>query len=204
MNKPECLYNIDEKGCRFCLHKQSLVLTQKGGKRVNLVAAEHGEYVIVVSCGKAVASALPPGIDFKGQRMKGEWLDALPPGSITQITCRSNMTTEAFVNWLTYFIRYKAASSCLLMFDGVTSHLDHSIVEAADCHLITLLCLLSQTTHELQRMDRSVFGPFAHYWDEQVLLFHSHSRDHTITKRRSGKIFTEAWDKAATPANINL
>jgi len=22
MNKPDCIYNVDEKGCRMCLHKQ--------------------------------------------------------------------------------------------------------------------------------------------------------------------------------------
>ena len=28
MNKPEFIYNVNEKGCRLCLHKQPLVLTQ--------------------------------------------------------------------------------------------------------------------------------------------------------------------------------
>ena len=51
-------------------------------------------------------------------------------------------------------------------------------------------------------MFRSVFGPFEHYWDKQVLLFYSHSTDRTLPKQRFGKIFTEACDKAATPANI--
>jgi len=46
------------------------------------------------------------------------------------------------------------------------------------------------------------FGPLQHTWDEEVLLFYSHSTDRTLTKRRLGKIFNEAWDKAATPANI--
>ena len=74
-------------------------------------------------------------------------------------------------------------------------------MEAADRHGVTLLRLPSWTTHELQRMDSSVFGPFEHYRNEQVLLFGSHNTDRTVTKQRFGKIFTEAWDKAATPAN---
>jgi hypothetical protein len=41
--------------------------------------------------------------------MVGEWLDALPPGSIAQMTSSGSMTTEAFVNWLTRFSRYKGA-----------------------------------------------------------------------------------------------
>ena len=101
--------------------------------------------------------------------MKGEWLHALPPGSITQMTSHGSMTTQAFVNWFTHFSHYKVAGSYLLAFDEVTSHLDHSTVEAADRHDITLLCLPSWTTHELQHMDKPVFGPFEHCRDEQVL-----------------------------------
>lgn len=169
MNKPQCIYNVNEKGYTLCLHKQPLVLTQKGGKRINLVAVEHGKIVTIVSRGYAIGSAIPPILLFKGQRMKGEWLDALPPGSITQMTSHGSMTTEAFVNWFMHFSHYKVTGSYLLVFDEVTSHLDHSTVEAADRHDITLLCLQSQTIHELQPMDKSVFGPFEHCGDEQVL-----------------------------------
>ena len=158
INKPECIYNVDEKGCRLCLHKQLFVRAKKGGKRVNLVAAEHGENVTIVSCGNAVGSAIPPVILFKGRRMKGEWLDALPPRSITPMTNRASMATEAYVNWLTHFRLSEVAGSCLLVYDRDTSRLDHSTVEAADRHHITLLCLPSQTTHELQSMGKSVFG----------------------------------------------
>jgi len=35
-----------------------------------------------------------------------------------------------------------------------------------------------------------------------VILFYSHSTERTLTKQIFGKIFTEAWDNAATPANI--
>jgi hypothetical protein len=51
-------------------------------------------------------------------------------------------------------------------------------------------------------MDKSVFGPLERYWDEEVRLLNSHNTDCTLTKRRLGKIFTEARDKAATLANI--
>ena len=81
--------------------------------------------------------------------MKGEWLDTLPPGSLTQMTSHGSMMTEAFVNWVIHFSHYKVAGPCLLVFDGATSHLDHNILEATDCHDIILLCLSSQTTHEL-------------------------------------------------------
>jgi hypothetical protein len=116
MSTQECIYIFDEKGCRLCLHEQPLVMIQRGRKRINLVAAEHGKNITIMFCGIAVGSAITPMIKFKGQRMKGEWLDALTPGSIAQLTTRGSMTAEAFVNWLTHFIHYKVAHPCLLMF----------------------------------------------------------------------------------------
>jgi hypothetical protein len=79
----------------------------KSGKNPNLVAAEHGENVTILSIENAVRSAIRPVILFQGQRMVGEWLDALPPGSKAQMTSSGSMTTEVFVSWLTRFSRYK-------------------------------------------------------------------------------------------------
>jgi hypothetical protein len=51
-------------------------------------------------------------------------------------------------------------------------------------------------------MDKSVFGPREHYLDELILLFYNHIIDRDSTKQKFGKIFTEARDRSATPANI--
>jgi len=135
MNTPECIYIVDEKGCQLCLHEQPLVMVQRGRKRINLVAAEHGKNVTIMSCGNAVGSAITPLIKFKGQRMKGEWLDALTPGSIAQLTTHGSMTAEAL--HISYIIKlHIPAYWC---FDQATSHLDHSKVEAAVRHDITLM-----------------------------------------------------------------
>jgi hypothetical protein len=103
MDKPLRIYNVDDKGCRSYLYKYPLLLTpphppKKSGKHSNLVAAEHGENVTILSIENAVGSAIRSVILFKGQRMVGEWLDALPPGSIAQMTSSGSMTIEAFVS----------------------------------------------------------------------------------------------------------
>jgi hypothetical protein len=43
MDKTEWIYTVDEKECRLRLNKQPKVLSQKGAKRVHIVAHEHGE-----------------------------------------------------------------------------------------------------------------------------------------------------------------
>lgn len=159
MNKLECIYIVQENGCRLCLHKRPLVMIQKGRKRINLVAAEHGKNVTIMSCGNAVGSTVTPMIQFKGQRMKGEWLSALTPGSIAQLTTHGSMTTEAFVNWFTHFIYYKVA--------WYLTRQHHIRIIAKwkrqTAMILSLLCLPSQTTHELQPVFKPVFEPFEHY-----------------------------------------
>ncbi|VEN46250.1 unnamed protein product [Callosobruchus maculatus] len=202
MNKPERIFNIDEKGCQLTLHKSPEVLAERGSKRVHLVASEHGENVTIVSCGNALGHAIPPMILFKGKRMKPEWIDSLPTSSIAQMTPKGSMNSETFVSWMHHFSKFKLPGPCLLIFDGAKCHLDYSIVEAAEKFDIKPFCLPSNTTHELQPMDKAVFRSFEYYWDEEVLKYWSLHEDRKITKQRFGILFSKAWDKAATPANI--
>ncbi|XP_050304697.1 uncharacterized protein LOC126742166 [Anthonomus grandis grandis] len=201
-DKPGNIYNMDEKGCRLTIHKQPIVLARKGAKRVHLTAPEHGENVSIVGCGNALGQSVPPFVLFKGQRLKPEWSDHLPPGSKAIVTNKGSMTCEAFIVWLTHFSSFKNSGPTLLIFDGAKSHLDISIVDAADRMGITLFCLPSNTSHELQPMDKSVFKSFETFWDQEVLQFLMINPGKAITKMRFGEIFTPVWFKAMIPSNI--
>jgi len=145
---------------------------------------------------------IPPMIIFKGQRKKSNLTDELPPGSAVVMAQKGCMNTSVFIRWIEHFAQYKPAGNVLLVYDGAASHLDPSIVDAADCHQIHLFCLPSNTTHELQPMDKSVFRSFETYWDEDVLKFWRLHPDRQVNKERFGKIFTPAWYRAMTPANV--
>ena len=201
-DKPDRIFNMDEKGCQLSLHHQQKVLAKKGSKRVHLVAPEHGENVTIVACGSAGGIVIPPMIIYKGQRKKSNLTDELPPGSAMVMAQKGCMNTSVFIRWIEHFAQYKPAGNVLLVYDGAASHLDPSIVDAADCHQIHLFCLPSNTTHELQPMDKSVFRSFETYWDEDVLKFWRLHPDRQVNKERFGKIFTPAWYRAMTPANV--
>lgn len=202
MTFPEKIFNMDEKGCRLHLHKDPQVYAKKGSKRVHYVSKEHGESVTIVGCGNAIGTVITPIILFKGKRMKPEWKDKLPTGSDCLMTPKGCMTTEAFCVWLKHFSRFKPNGPCLLIFDGAISHLDYSIVEKAEDFDIKLFCLPSNTTHELQPLDKSCYGPFETFWDEQVLLYLDQTSHDDITKARFGKIFSPVWDKVMKPENV--
>lgn len=166
--KPNRIYNMDEKGCQLTLHHQQTVLSHKGARRVHLVAPEHGENVSVVACANALGQTIPPLIIFKGVRVKPEWYITLPEESKILMTKKGSMTTDAFIQWLDHFAKFKSPGPVLLIFDGASSHLDIRIVETAEQHEITLFCLPSNTTHVSQPLNKAVFRSFEAYWDEQV------------------------------------
>lgn len=201
--KPSQIYNMDEKGCQLTLHHQQTVLAQKGAKRVHLVAPEHGENVSVAACANALGQCIPPLIIFKGVRIKPEWYITLPEESKILMTKRGSMTTNAFIKWLEHFSKFKSPGPVLLIFDGASSHLDIRIVEAAEQYEITLFCLPSNSTHELQPLDKAVFRSFESFWDEEVLNFWvNHPNERTITRARFGEIFTPVWLKSMSAENI--
>ncbi|KAJ2954232.1 hypothetical protein O0L34_g2477 [Tuta absoluta] len=199
---PERLYNMDEKGCRLTMHKQPTVLAEKGAKRVHLQASEHGENVTIVGCANAVGNPIPPMIIFKGIRKKTEFEQDLPPGSIVRMAPKGSMTTELFIDFLAHLAKYKTAGKCLLVFDGAKCHLDFRIVEEADKYDITLYCLPSNTTQELQPLDKSCYKPFESYWDREVLehLYKNHAQK--LSKTTFNAILSKVWSQCMTLTNI--
>lgn len=202
MNEPQRIYNIDEKGCRLTIHHQQQVLARKGVKRVHLVAPEHAENVTIVACGNALGQAIPPMVLFKGKRKKDEWQDTMPPGTKIEMTDKGSMTTDTFIKWLNHFGKYKTDGEVLLIFDGATSHLDANIVDAAEKHQVILLCLPSNTTHELQPLDKSVFRSFEHYWDTELLNYWTMHPDRKLTRTRFGEILSIIFPKAMSSQNL--
>lgn len=202
LQSPQRIFNIDEKGCRLNLHKSQQVFARKGVKRVHIISQEHAENVSIVGCGNAVGQMIPPMILFKGKRKKEEWLDNLPAGTVIEMTDKGSMTTQVFVKWIHHFAKYKPPGKVLLIFDGASSHLDAGIVDAAESHDISLFCLPSNTTHELQPMDKAVFKAFESYWDDAVMTYWTNKPDRVITKFSFGHIFSKVWPKATNASNV--
>ena len=201
-DKPQQIFNMDEKGCRLTLHHQQKVLAGKGKKRVHMVAPEHAENVTRVACANAAGYAIPPMIIFRGKRNKPEFQDNFPPNTLVVMSEKGSITTELFIKWLHHFGQFKPPGKVLLIFDGASSHINPNIVSVADEHEIICMCLPSNTTHELQPMDKAVFKSFEHFWDCEVLKYWRTHPDRAITKARFGLICTPAYNQTLSVNNI--
>ncbi|KAL0830168.1 hypothetical protein ABMA28_003625 [Loxostege sticticalis] len=78
--------NIDRRTSRtLTIHQQPQVLAEKGSRRDHLIAQEHAENVTVAICINAADMAIPPMILFKGKRMRDEFKENLPPGTLVKM-----------------------------------------------------------------------------------------------------------------------
>lgn len=198
---PERLYNVFEKGCRLTLHQQQQ-LAQEETRRVNLVAMEHAENVIVTVCVNATGISIPPMIIFKGNILRDEFKDNLPSGSLVAMSPKGSMNTDLFIKFIDHFGKYKSPGKCLLLFDGASSDLDYQIVDAAEKRDIVLYCWPSNTTHELRPLDKAVNNSFEDHWNEEVLSFTYQHPDKEITKACFNKILSKIWPKCMAMSYI--
>lgn len=90
----------------------------------------------------------------------------------------------------------------LLILDGAKCHLDSSIYMKAEEREIEIFCLPLNTIYELQPLDKSCYGPFEHYWDEELISYWNRFLDRTLNKERFKAVFTPVWHKSMTITNI--
>lgn len=103
---------------------------KKGAKSDHLQSSEHAESVTIAGCLNALGTAIPPVVIFnKGQRLKPELYEHLPPGSFVEKSAKRYMTNELFKEFLKHLARYKTAEPCLLISDGAACHLDLSMYQ---------------------------------------------------------------------------
>ncbi|XP_068086296.1 uncharacterized protein [Anabrus simplex] len=197
---------MDEKGVHLTLHLQQHVLSKKGAKCVHIVSHEHAENVTVVACTIAIGNVIPPMVLFKGVRYRKSFKAGLPHCSRVLMTTKGSIKGEIIVKWIEHFAQYKPPGPTLLIMDGAKCHLDISIVDKAEEHEITLFCLPSNTTYELQPLDKAIFHSFEHYWDQQLLHFWEHNPedpDRKLTKDIFSEVFTPLWGKCMNLSNIS-
>lgn len=90
----------------------------------------------------------------------------------------------------------------MLILDGAKCHIDFAIADEAEKLDIVLLCLPSNTTHELQPFDKCVYRAVEYAWDDEVSEFWELTQTVKLDKIDFCKIFTKVFHRAVTAANV--
>ncbi|XP_065684410.1 uncharacterized protein LOC136096765 [Hydra vulgaris] len=139
-------------------------------------------------------------------RLRPEFLDKAPIGSISGGSKNGWITTDLFEKWFDYFLQAVQPQSrnqpVLLILDGHSSHKKNFsvIIKARETNVI-ILSLPSHCTHKLQSLDVSFFKSLKIFYDQKVSTWLRHYPGRPVTELEVSELFGIAYGKAATVQN---
>ncbi|XP_030767040.1 uncharacterized protein LOC115890832 [Sitophilus oryzae] len=202
---PESIYNLDETGVTTA-HKPEKIIARKGQKQISkTISAERGTLVTVCCAINALGNSVPPFFIFPRVRLQEYMIHGAPPGSIAVTHESGWMTADNFVKYLDHFIKYAKCSKenkCILVLDNHDSHISPKALNTCKLNGIHLLTLPPHTSHRLQPLDVSVFGPFKKYYNEQADAWMVSHPGQTISLKNIPALVGLAYVRAFSPSNI--
>ncbi|KAJ3663215.1 hypothetical protein Zmor_007519 [Zophobas morio] len=157
------IVNVDESGINTVLQMPKIVTT-KGCKQVGQsVSAERREQVTF--CGIIIANGnvVPPAYVFPRVRFKESFLTGAPERSIGIASPSGWMTTDGFKEIIKHIKNHMHVSKenpVLVLLDNHDTHASLDLILYCRENGLILLTFPPHTTHRLQPLDVSVFGPF--------------------------------------------
>ena len=94
-----------------------------------------------------------------------------PHGSVGVPSPSGWMDTTIFVKYLNHFIRHvkrSPSNQCLLILDGHVSHKSLEAITLAKENCITMITIPPHTSHRLQPLDVTFFGPLKNRYNREL------------------------------------
>ncbi|CAH1975097.1 unnamed protein product [Acanthoscelides obtectus] len=202
---PEHMYNVDETGIQTSRNRPPKVISLKGKKGVGAISSsERGTLVTALFCCSAAGAYIPPTLVFPRKKKNPRYMEGTPPGSSQLVTDSGWISSEAFLEWMKFFVsnvRPNEDHECLLILDNHAFHRSIDVLDYASQNNVIILSVPPHTTHKLQPLDVSVYGPFGTYFQNEIAKWQKAHPAQRVTLFGVGKIFNNAYLKAATPTN---
>ncbi|KAF2891438.1 hypothetical protein ILUMI_14735, partial [Ignelater luminosus] len=134
---------------------------------VKVTSAERGTLVTTCCIVSAAGSALPPAMVFPRKNFKTHMLTGAPSGTLSLAQPTGWMTGELFANVIRHFIKmtsFTKENLTLVIMDNDESHLAPEVLNIAKENGV----ILPHTSHKLQALEVSVFGPFQNFYNAAV------------------------------------
>jgi len=158
----EHIFSVDETGITT-VQKPGQILARRGSKQVGrVVSAERGTTTTIVCCMSASGTFVPPMFLFKRRNMNNLLMKNCPAEALGVPSQSGWMDCSLFVRYLQHFIKHvrpSKSNAVLLLLDGHLSHKSLEAVELARKHFVTMLTIPPHTSHRLQPLDLTFFGP---------------------------------------------
>lgn len=203
---PQDVYNLDETGFTT-VQVPSKVVSTRGKKQVGAVtSAERGELVTLVCAVNATGNSVPPFYIFPRKRWNDAFLVGAVAGAKGTASGTGWITSEIFSQiYLPFFIAHTRCTKdrpVLLIMDNHESHCSLSAVTTAKENGIIILTLPPHTSHRMQPLDRTVFGPMKGFYNAATDNWMRSNPGQTVKIWQVALLSGQAFTQATTPSNI--
>ena len=187
LNDAKRIFNADESGFNTKGSFERLVIG-KGKEAQQLRPTEGKTNYSVLVCGNAAGQYVPPYVVYKGTdtTINCAWTLNGPPNAAYSTSKSGWMDAGRFSAWLPWFDsrikEMKIQKPVVVLMDGYSSHLSIGLLEMAKEFDIILVKLPPNSTHILQALDVSVFGPVKKLWKNTVKSWYRQTHSKSITK----------------------
>lgn len=156
------IWNIDEMGLTT-VHKPNRVVSRKGYRQCGrMTSGERGNIVSMALAVNATGNRAPPYLIFPRSRFHDHFLNNGPSICWGGANSSGFMNSENFLNYIQKFqefTRCTPENPILLFMDNLEAHRTFEVLEFCRNNGIHALSFPPHTSHRLQPLDVSVFGP---------------------------------------------
>ena len=197
---------MDEKGTALGVGDKTKVLVPRSQAQAFITEPGNREWVSLIECISGSQFQLPPYIIFEGKQVQRAWITSrLNRETVIRVTDSGWTNSDIALDWLSYFNLYTKPRLqgiyCLLIFNGHESHVLLQFVEYCEAYKIVPLCLPPYSTHILQPLDVSIFGPLARAYKKRLYDTAIYGAL-AITKQEFLEIYQAAHSEAISLSNI--
>ena len=190
------------------VHNPPKVVGDKRVKQLGQVtSAERGQLVTGVCCVNFSGAHIPPTFIWprKTDRNTEAYMRGTPTNLLGLVHESGWMTAQSFEVWMGHFIKHAKPSKddpVLLLLDNHNSHLSYKAIAEAKNAGVVMLTFPPHTTHRLQPLDVSVYGPHQTYYNAACNEWQVSNPGKTIGMYDIGELAGKAFIRALTPENI--
>lgn len=165
IDKPSKIWNADETGFNMGSNKSKVIGPTRRDLGVPHISFGK-QRLTVMFCGSASGQMMLPFLVYPEPKPRGyNPLNGSIDGTDLAYTKKGWMDRATFSKFIDHFDRYAGVERpVLLLFDSVSSHVDHDVFMKAKSKGIELYRILPNATHLMQPLDKGVFGPLKSKW----------------------------------------
>ncbi|KAJ8909319.1 hypothetical protein NQ315_003465 [Exocentrus adspersus] len=167
--------------------------------------AEGGTNVTLIAAINVIGCSVPPMFVFPRKFFKEHMLKGAPIGSIGIANPSGWSTGDIFLKYLKHFINVvkpTPENKIILIVGNHESHLSIPAINMAREHGVIMLTFPPHTSHRLQPLDRSVFGPFKKYYNQACHEWLLNNPGKPMTIYEVAECVGKSYPRAFTPSNI--